>query len=1828
MIRFRATNAASEIASLAAILIASTLLLCSLSPSSTLAAEERSFSADTSSTDISSTDASSSEGSASLETSAITHALTSAYLTTSIAIQEQQENLNLGASWHDWNPNPGDTINVSDASANTTVHITKAGTYRLTGSSTHVRVEVSAPEGQTITLMLADGLNIDPGILANIGVRSSAIDIAEHKNSTVELVSEAGANIYFGSYLSAPPIRKSGTQTKLVLKTADPANPGTITAHANTTSFSAGIGSVPYVIAELGTTGNIVIDNGTVKAQGGGRAAGIGGGWAGTADGITINGGTVEATGGGNGAGIGGGYATTVRNISINGGTVTAQGGHSDYAGAAGIGNGGANTTDFFNVENIRITGGTVNATAGTIPQGVGAAGIGAGGFSMVRGITISGGTVTAQGSADGSGIGGSDTSFATDITISGGDIKATGGQRAHVAGCGIGGQVGNSDDDSDASANITISGGRVEAKGNFGIGGAGSTSPLASHRKINISISGGTVFAEGAQSNSGIGFDDPDDLSITITGGSVRADCTIEPKGYGYGSNQLSTAHKTTVELEDAGEGVHITEVDDYYSLQDNNPSYRYGTNDLYTDKEGKLYLWYAHPTNSQSSPVDGVEAAGSDAGEHWSGSVNYGSEGILRKGSNIKIAQYLGEDDPDLRDGFAHRGSTSLEFDRTQHGIKPNEHWVSGYSLEKPVAGQPVTTMVVNSAGQFLSSVYYNGTQYTDDEGRWVYTGEVPVTLYTDWAWYSVRYGYDANVPSSASTHVSGVMRAKVLTHGNTTTLDECAYSLPGYRFVGWNTAADGSGTSYANKAEFNADTYGLNTNLVLYAQWEPLEYEVTLQVENPDSGAAETKTIAAKFDQPVELTWEGEIPSGSITAWEGRALGSFYPYGSTASNLCSVNEDGTLSGYTYNAVLSEHGMAYLSITEDKQGVDLGDTAIELTSNGTTFTPTFTALGNGLYAAEYIPEGMYSLSIEGWDTSGATLMVDSQGNGSAHLSFYSVEVNAQSIEDNAVSVWIDAGDGKKVQKAEHLRGNQTITIGASINKTEQAQGLCFDAWTAGGAEPENWNPTQAEQQVNVTDTATFTAYTKAAEYQVVFDPNCGDSEGTMPSQYQVYGESQSLNPNQFTRHGYDFAGWTTTKEWTGEETFTDQQEVLNLATENGAEVTLYAQWMPHAYYVQFNPNGASPSDLMPLQQFRYDQYDNTTTLSDCTYERTNYHFVGWNTKADGSGDSFEEGAIISYNLTEEEEGVVTLYAQWEHDSYTVNYDANGGIGSMEPQAILVGVKGQLNSCQFTREGYTFAGWNTSAHGDGTMYQAGAVLSEDLAQNGESVTLYAQWTPVHYTVHFDPNVPSSASTQISGTMNDQEMSFDQTTQLSWCEYVLLGYSFTGWNTALDGSGTSYADIQEVSNLATQDGDTVTLYAQWEAQTYTVNLYLDTTETTLLSSVKATFDSTFNLPAIDPNALPNNQALLGWETLAFGSFYADQASVINLCSFDNKGVLNPINLYAVVGEIGSSYIVMTNDETPVDLDDPQSDITLTDTQSGTELSGGFEKHASGIYKANNIPEGTYTVSISGWNTEGKTIEIDANGGGSLVLTYCTVESAAEDHAQAWIEASAADNPEQTNKIERVLAGSKITIGASVDEGYSFESWTTTGIAPDWQINPETGNPDQTLQEQIITINGKVLLEAHPVANRYQVIFDPNGGTGSMNPQDMLYDQSQNLFECSFVREGYTFAGWSTASDGSGATYANKQEVQNLTSEAGATITLYAQWSKNPEPGPGPDNPSDPDNPDSPNNPASETSNTLSKTGDETLPLILLLSIAMLAAASMALYAWKSGKQRK
>jgi uncharacterized repeat protein (TIGR02543 family) len=146
---------------------------------------------------------------------------------------------------------------------------------------------------------------------------------------------------------------------------------------------------------------------------------------------------------------------------------------------------------------------------------------------------------------------------------------------------------------------------------------------------------------------------------------------------------------------------------------------------------------------------------------------------------------------------------------------------------------------------------------------------------------------------------------------------------------------------------------------------------------------------------------------------------------------------------------------------------------------------------------------------------------------------------------------------------------------------------------------------------------------------------------------------------------------------------------------------------------------------------------------------------------------------------------------------SYTVAFNANGGSGLMAAQT--TNAPTALTSDAFSRTGYTFAGWNTAANGTGTAYANGATYNFNTG-----TTLYAQWKAnPSYTVTFNANGGSSGGSMASETHNTP-------TALTSDSLARAGYTFTGWNTAANGSGTSYANGATYAFTAS-----ATLYAQW-----------------------------------------------------------------------------------------------------------------------------------------------------------------------------------------------------------------------------------------------------------------------------------------------------------------------------------------------------------------------------------------------------------------------------
>ena len=117
------------------------------------------------------------------------------------------------------------------------------------------------------------------------------------------------------------------------------------------------------------------------------------------------------------------------------------------------------------------------------------------------------------------------------------------------------------------------------------------------------------------------------------------------------------------------------------------------------------------------------------------------------------------------------------------------------------------------------------------------------------------------------------------------------------------------------------------------------------------------------------------------------------------------------------------------------------------------------------------------------------------------------------------------------------------------------------------------------------------------------------------------------------------------------------------------------------------------------------------------------------------------------------------------------------------------------------TRPGYTFSSWYDGS----TTYHAGTPVPITA-----STTFTAQWTANSYKVQFDANGGS-------GIMDAQVFTYDQQQALSANAFFRPGYTFAGWNTAADGSGTSYGDGAAVHNLTAENGGTITLYARWTA---------------------------------------------------------------------------------------------------------------------------------------------------------------------------------------------------------------------------------------------------------------------------------------------------------------------------------------------------------------------------------------------------------------------------
>ncbi len=589
-------------------------------------------------------------------------------------------------------------------------------------------------------------------------------------------------------------------------------------------------------------------------------------------------------------------------------------------------------------------------------------------------------------------------------------------------------------------------------------------------------------------------------------------------------------------------------------------------------------------------------------------------------------------------------------------------------------------------------------------------------------------------------------------------------------------------------------------------------------------------------------------------------------------------------------------------------------------------------------------------------------------------------------------------------------------------------------------------------------------------------------DESGAEHQEVTNYGGTVSLP--ELTKTGYSFGGWKYEDDsnYSASDTFESDAKLSPIFT-------------PNQYTIAFNANGGNGE--MNSLSMTYDEAKNLTANS---FTKTGHSFESWNTQADGEGNAYTNSQSVK-NLSSVKGATVTLYAQWTANSYTISYDAGEGTGNMESTECTYGQSCALSSNTFTRTGYTFSGWkfNDQNFTDGQNVT-------NLAESG-TVTLVAQWTPISYTIKFDANSGN-------GSMSDLAMTYDVFKALTTNSFTKAGHSFANWNTQSDGEGDTYANNQTVNNLSSENGATVTLYAQWTANSYTIS-YDANNGTGTMDDTNCTYGQNC---ALRTNSFTRaGYTFNGWK-LNEQSF-TDGQSVTNLAESGTVTLVAQwtANTYTIT--YASNDGTGDMEDTVCTYDSNCQLRTNSFAKTGHTFNGWLfndNTYTDGQNVANLAESGTITL-VAQWSANTYTISYDANNGsGNMANTTCT-------YGQSCTL--------RTNSFTRA--------------GYTFSGW---------KFNDQNFTDSQSVTN--LAESGTITLVAQWTANIYTISYDANTGAGDMEDTVCTYDSNCTLRTSSFTKAGYAFSGWTYDNN----TYTDGQNVINL-AESG-TITLVAQWTAN------------------------------------------------------------------
>lgn len=362
---------------------------------------------------------------------------------------------------------------------------------------------------------------------------------------------------------------------------------------------------------------------------------------------------------------------------------------------------------------------------------------------------------------------------------------------------------------------------------------------------------------------------------------------------------------------------------------------------------------------------------------------------------------------------------------------------------------------------------------------------------------------------------------------------TLTDNAFVRAGWSFIGWNTAADGSGTSYVNQA-----TYDFQTDTILYAQWSQNTREVT-------------------FDTQGGSTLRGAFYTGTITAfptaptWAGHAFNGWFL---TASGGTAITAPYTPASFTNITLYAQWTTLTQPVTFDTQGGSpIASTTYLGTLNALPATPT---------RAGFTFAGWYSAA-----TGGAAIATPYTPSTFAAITIYAqwLPVVIPMIHHTAS---FDSQGGAAVADLDFF-------YNFDLPAAPVRSGYAFKGWFL---QPSGGQPIAGNYAPRPLGDQKLFAQWQKAEYTASFDTQGGTA--IAPTGFT---EAVPL-PAAPTRHGYRFLGWFDSP--TGGSGLGAAYVPAQLG-----DVTLYAQWAKVGALVLwgFADGSAKPTSKMLAQLKSY---------------------------------------------------------------------------------------------------------------------------------------------------------------------------------------------------------------------------------------------------------------------------------------------------------------------------------------------------------------------------------------------------------------------------------------------------------------------------------------------------------------------------------------------------------------------------------------------------------------------------------------------------------------